>query len=73
VEDHLITFDLLDRHSLQFSPAEKRTLWLACTSPHPTDSLRAMQASIDYGSLRYCPKCFVAFAADGRPINGPTE
>jgi hypothetical protein len=73
VEDHRITFELLERHTAQLSPAERRTLRLACPSPHPADGLREMPADAEHGALRYCPKCFVAFTADGRPLNPPSS
>lgn len=73
MEDHLLTFELLERHPAQLSPAERRTLWLGCPSPHRNDGLRETRSDAEHGPLRYGPKCLVAFTADDRPLNPPSS
>jgi len=57
-----MTFERLQQIALQLSNQERCDLWLSCPSAHPDNVLTDLDAITTYGPLRYCEKCFVAFA-----------
>jgi hypothetical protein len=66
-----MTLAMLAKIAANLSSSERYQLWLTCPAPHPTDRLVGMTAPGKFRALRYCPRCFTAFTADGRPVNAP--
>ena len=67
-----MTFDALQQAVGQLSPEQRMELWRTCPAAHPPETLLVLKTSRSSdGPLRYCPRCFVVFAEDGRAITAP--
>lgn len=66
-----MTFEQLQDAVDQLSPAERMELYKTCPATHQPDQLLALERDASSGVRKYCPRCLVAFAEDGRAINAP--
>ena len=68
----IMTFVELQQTVGQLSPKQRMELWRTCPAAHPPETLLVLETSRSSdGLLRYCPRCFVVFAEDGRAITAP--
>ena len=66
-----MTFEELQQAIDQLSQAERMELYRTCPATHPPDQLLPLDRHGSSGALRYCARCLVVFAADGRALNAP--
>jgi hypothetical protein len=66
-----VTFEELQQAIARLSPAERMDLYRTCPATHPPDKLLALERHGSSGVLRYCARCLVIIAADGRALNAP--
>ena len=68
----VMTFVELQHAVGQLSREQRMELWRTCPAAHPPETLLMLETSRSSDDLlRYCPRCFVVFAEDGRAITAP--
>ena len=66
-----MTFEELQQAIDRLAPAERMELYRTCPATHSPDQLLELERHGFSGIRRYCARCLVVFAEDGRALNAP--